>query len=188
MSDLLCLDKNTTFFFLFFYWGTSRLNVFKCVGSISNGFLYVLEAWLDKSVYLFGCLRGTLVVFLVAIFVSFETISYPEKKEQIQGYVFSNTKISGDHFFTIFANEIWKQQPEIVLSKLSRKTPNAFMRNGSGYPKTFCFSLSRASEISRQYLLLLTVILREKSRWVPLLYLSVWVALFNEWNEPKKAT
>ena len=28
------------------------------------------------------------------------------------------------------------------------------MRNGSGYPKTFCFSLSRASEIPRQYLLL----------------------------------
>ena len=85
---------------------------------------------------------GTLVVFLVAIFVSFETISYPEKKkEQIQGYVFSNTKISGDHFFTIFANDI-KQQPEIVLSKLSKKTPNVFMRNGSVYPKTFSLSLS----------------------------------------------
>ena len=36
------------------------------------------------------------------------------------------------------------------------------MRNGSVYPKTFSFSLSWASEISRQYLLLLTVLLQEK--------------------------
>ena len=37
----------------------------------------------------------------------------------------------------------------------------------NGYPERFSFS--QALEISRQYLLLRTVILQKKSRWVPLL-------------------
>ena len=36
----------------------------------------------------------------------------------------------------------------------------------NGYPERFSFS--QALEISRQYLLLRTVILQKKSRWVPL--------------------
>ena len=67
--------------------------------------LYVVEACLDKSVYLFGCLRGTLSVSLVAFFfLSHSKLLATPEKELIQGYVFSNTKISGPHFVTIFAN------------------------------------------------------------------------------------
>ena len=57
----------------------------KYARSVSDGFLYTLEACLVnlelflKTIYLFGCLRGTLVVkkALGGFFFSFESVSYP---------------------------------------------------------------------------------------------------------------
>ena len=65
--------------------GTQRPNVSKYTRSVSDGFLYTLEACLVnlelslKTIYLFGCLRGTLVVTKVlgGFFVSSESVSYP---------------------------------------------------------------------------------------------------------------
>ena len=64
--------------------GTQRPNVSKYTRSVSNAFLLALEACLVilqmpiKTVYPFGCLRGTLVVskVLVGFFVSSESVSY----------------------------------------------------------------------------------------------------------------
>ena len=81
--------------------GTQRPNVSKYTRSVSDGFLYTLEACLvnlelslKKTIYLFGCLRGTLVVtkVLVGFFVSSERVSYPYgsgRKFEDMKYVFS---------------------------------------------------------------------------------------------------
>ena len=65
--------------------GTQRPNVSKYTRSVSDGFLYTLGACLVnlelslKTIYLFGCLGGTLVVTEVfgGFFVSSESVSYP---------------------------------------------------------------------------------------------------------------
>ena len=65
--------------------GTQRPNVSKYTRSVSDGFLYTLRACLVnlelslKTIYLFGCLGGTLVVTQVfsGFFVSSESVSYP---------------------------------------------------------------------------------------------------------------
>ena len=54
---------------------------------------------------------------------------------------------------------MWITQPPKIVVKLSEKPPN-ILDEWNGYPKIFSFS--QALEISRQYVVLRTVILKKK--------------------------
>ena len=146
-------------------------------GGVSQNKLHFFHFF---TIYMFGCLRGTLVVSKVlrtGFFVSSETVGYPDgsvRKFKRKEKPYFHQSDSGGRF--VFTPKCLGDRNRNILKHnrsekwwvSQQKSPEILVEENS-YPEICSLSRALALEFSRQYLLLRTVGFQKKnSHWVPL--------------------